>query len=253
MLRKGSGEPLVLLHGITCTAGVWEDVLPQLAPHYDTIALTALGHRGGPEPTGRPVRIEDVVDAAEAQLDELGLERPHVAGFSMGGRMAIDLARRGRARSVCALSPSGCWEPGGNPEGRERLRTSVRDARRSRPLLPLLLHSKRMRGYAMRLNANHGRRMTREQMLDRIDDTLGCTVVDDLLDGDEGMAPLDPVPCPITIAWSENDRVLPRDTNGERAQELIPQARYLVLEDVGHVALFDDPQLVAETIREACR
>jgi pimeloyl-ACP methyl ester carboxylesterase len=252
MLREGSGEPLVLLHGITCTAGVWEEVIPLLAPHYDTIALTALGHRGGPVPAQRPVRIEDVVDAAEAQLDALGLERPHLAGFSMGGRMAIDLARRGRARSVCALSPSGCWEPGGNPEGRERLRASVRDARRSRPLLPLLMHSKRMRTYAMRLNANHGERLSREQLLARVDDTLGCTVHDDLLDGDDGMAPLDPAPCAVTIAWSENDRVLPRATNGERAKELLPGARFLVLRDVGHVALFDDPKLVAATIREAC-
>jgi pimeloyl-ACP methyl ester carboxylesterase len=253
MLREGSGEPLVLLHGITCTAEVWEDVVPLLAPHYDTIALTALGHRGGPVPARRPVEMDDMVDAAEAQLDALGLERPHLAGFSMGGRMSIDLARRGRATSVCALSPSGCWEPGGNPDGRQRLRTSVRDARRTRPLLPLLFHSRRVRSYAMRLNANHGERMSREQALDRVDDTLGCTVADDLLSRDGGMAPLDPVPCPITIAWSEDDRVLPRNTNGERAQQLVPQARYLVLEDVGHVALFDDPGLVADTIREACR
>jgi pimeloyl-ACP methyl ester carboxylesterase len=253
MLREGSGEPLVLLHGILCTSNVWDEVLPLLAPHYDTIALDALGHRYGPVPARRPVRMEDMLDAAEAQLDALGLEQPHVAGFSLGGRMAIDLARRGRARSVCALSPSGCWEQGGAAEGRDGLRTGVRDARRTRPLLPLLLRSKRMRAYAVRLNANHGDRLTAERLLARTDDTLACTVLDDLLDRDEPLEALDPAPCPITIAWAEDDRVLPRATNGERAQQLVPQARYLVLEDVGHVAMFDNPGLVADTIREACR
>jgi pimeloyl-ACP methyl ester carboxylesterase len=253
MLREGSGEPLVLLHGILCTSNVWDEVVPRLAPHYDTVALDALGHRYGPVPARRPVGMEDMLDAAEAQLDALGLERPHLAGFSMGGRMAIDLARRGRARSVCALSPSGCWESGGDPAGREGLRTGVRDARRSRSMLPLLLRSKRARAYAVRLSANHGGRLSRERLLARVDDTLACTIVDDLLGADEPMEALDPAPCPITIGWAEDDRVLPRTTNGERAQQLVPQARYLVLEDVGHVAMFDDPGLVADTIKEACR
>jgi pimeloyl-ACP methyl ester carboxylesterase len=199
--------------------------------------------------------MEHMVDEAERQLDELGLERPHLAGNSMGGWTAIELARRGRARSVCALSPSGAWEAGtgAQQETRQGLRGVVRDAKRSRRLLPFALRSKRMRNYALALNANRGERMTRRQILARTDDTLGCTVVDDLLDTDEAMAPLDPPPCPITLAWSEDDRVLPLDSNGKRAAELIPQARFVVLEDVGHVAMFDDPPLVAETIRAACR
>src|SRR3954452_17034892 len=142
MLREGEGEPLVLRHGITCTAGVWEEVVPQLAEHYDTIALTGLGHRGGTAPSGRPVRMANMVDEAVRQLDELGLDRPHVAGNSMGGWMALELARRGRARSVCALSPSGTWEPGAHAEGREQLRGSVRDAKRARLVLPPALRSK---------------------------------------------------------------------------------------------------------------
>jgi pimeloyl-ACP methyl ester carboxylesterase len=253
MLREGSGEPLVLLHGITCTAGVWEDVMPLLAPHYDTIALTALGHKGGPVPAQRPVRIEHLVNAAEVQLDALGLDRPHLAGFSMGGFMSLELARRGRARSVCALSPSGCWREGAAQETREGLRGIARDARRARPLLPLALRSKRVRHYTLALNANHGERMTAKQIIARIDDVLGCSVIDDLLDGAQSLSTLDPPPCPITIAWSEDDRVLPLRSNGEHARELVPGARFLVLPDVGHTAVFDDPQLVAETIREACR
>src|ERR1700712_5829571 len=109
MLRQGSGDPVVLLHGVTGSEGMWRRVVPLLAPHHDTVALTALGHRGG-RPGWSGVRIADVVDDAERSLDELGFDRPHLAGNSMGGWVALELARRGRAASVCALSPAGCWD-----------------------------------------------------------------------------------------------------------------------------------------------
>jgi pimeloyl-ACP methyl ester carboxylesterase len=54
------------------------------------------------------------------------------------------------------------------------------------------------------------------------------------------------------VAWAEHDRVLPLESNGRRARELVPGARFTVLEGVGHVPMLDDPQLVAATIREAC-
>ena len=62
------------------------------------------------------------------------------------------------------------------------------------------------------------------------------------------IAPLDPPPCPITLAWAAEDLLFPVDLYGTRARELIPGARFIVLDDVGHVPMFDDPQLVAETI-----
>ena len=255
MRREGTGEPLVLLHGIVCSEDVWEEVVPLLAPHYDTIVFTAIGHRGGPVATRRPVRIEHMIDDFEARLDELGLDRPHLAGNSMGGWIALELARRGRARSVCALSPAGTWEP--NPDtrdhSRQKLRAMARDTKRARRLLPLVLRSKRMRRYAMALNAQHGERMSPAQIIARADDVLGCAAMEDVLSTDEYLEPLNPPPCPITVAWAEHDHVLPLDSNGERARELIPQARFVVLGDVGHGAMIDDPQLVADTIREACR
>jgi pimeloyl-ACP methyl ester carboxylesterase len=59
-----------------------------------------------------PATVSDLVDAAERYLDERGLERPHLAGHSLGGQMAIELARRGRAATVCALAPGGLFPVG---------------------------------------------------------------------------------------------------------------------------------------------
>ena len=95
MIRQGAGEPLVLLHGVTGSETMWRRVVPLLAPYYDTIALTALGHRGG-RPAAPGTRVADLVDDAERQLDDLGLERPAPSTLATnvwGVSTALDAAR----------------------------------------------------------------------------------------------------------------------------------------------------------------
>ena len=253
MIREGSGEPLVLLHGVTCSEGVWRRVVPHLAAHHDTMALTALGHRGGPSAAKLPVRLADLVDDIEGRLKALRINTAHLAGNSMGGWIALELARRGRARSVTALSPAGTWDAGSDEHRRSRatLHRTARDTRRARRLMPLLMRVPSARRYALRNAATHGERATRQELLALAEDMIGCEARADLLDTDEQLAPLDPLPCPVTIAWSGQDRVLPLEVNGARARELMPGARFIVLDDVGHVPMLDDPVLVARTILES--
>jgi pimeloyl-ACP methyl ester carboxylesterase len=249
VLRQGAGEPLVLLHGIISGERVWRRVVPQLAAHHEVIAPTALGHNGGRPAAVRPARIEHVVEDAERLLDDLGLDIPHLVGNSMGGWVALELARRGRARTVCALSPAGAWQAGTGGKRRGGvLRAAVRDSRRSRAVLPLLARSPRFRHWALRHTAAHGERVSPREFLDSADDAIGCAVYKELLDSDECLAPLDPPPCPITLAWCAQDRIFPVDVYGARARELVPGARFIVLDDVGHVPMFDDPKLVVATI-----
>ena len=168
----------------------------------------------------------------------------------MGGWIALELARRGRARSVCALSPAGTWEAGSAAHRRSRdlLHRTGSDVRRARAVLPLAVRLPALRRFALRNAAAHGERASRAETLALVGDLLGCEARSDLLDTHEQLEPLDPPPCPITIAWSAEDRVLPLDVNGARARELIPRARFVVLDDVGHLPMLDDPQLVARTI-----
>jgi pimeloyl-ACP methyl ester carboxylesterase len=78
-------SPLVLLHGLSMSDSAWRETVPLVAVHHEVFTPTAIGHRGGPPVQRRPVTIWDVIDAAERYLDEHGLERPHLAGNSMGG------------------------------------------------------------------------------------------------------------------------------------------------------------------------
>ena len=108
--RRGSGPPLVLLHGIGHRRQAWDAVLGRLTPHRDVIAVDLPGHGESPPltPGGRPV-LDAMLTEVTRLLDELGLDRPHVAGNSLGGRLALEAGVRGRAATVTALSPAGFW------------------------------------------------------------------------------------------------------------------------------------------------
>src|SRR5687767_10997424 len=106
--RGGSGEPLVLIHGIGHTWRGWRPMLPLLEPRFDVLAvdLPGFGH-SAPLPAGVPPTAETLADAVEREMDAAGFGTAHVAGNSLGGWIALVLGRRGRARSITAISPAG--------------------------------------------------------------------------------------------------------------------------------------------------
>jgi pimeloyl-ACP methyl ester carboxylesterase len=250
---KSDKPPVVLLHPFLLSGNVWHDVVPVLSDHHQVFTPTLLGHCGGPPVRRRPVRIWDVIDAAEEYLDENGLQRPHLAGNSMGGFVALELARRGRAASVCALSPAGFWSTGDDSHARAagKVRRVAVMSRLSRPVAPLIFRSATVRRIAFRFlnSARHGDRLPALQAVGAANDVVACTVTNDLLStAEEQVAPLDPLPCPITIAWGEKDSLFPVETYGQVARERLPGATFEILPDVNHVAMMDDPDLVARTI-----
>ena len=248
-IELGSGEPLILLHGVIGTPAMWRDTLPLLAASQRVIALAALGHRGGRPCEKRPCRIEHVVDDAERTLDALGLHRVHLAGNSMGGWMALELARRGRARSVCALSPAGMWDSTKNFPGAKKLRATVSLTRLTRAGLPLAAKLPAVRRFALRDTAEHGERVSPALLIELADAVLQCTVDRDLLATPERFEPLHASEsCPIDVVWSREDRIFPIEPFAQSARGRIPDARHLVLEEVGHVPMLDNPELVARTI-----
>jgi len=109
LYRAGAGEPLVLVHGFTATWRCWLPVLPFLVPRFEVIAPTLHGHDGGPAVPQPAHSLAEAADHFELLLDELGVGDAHFAGNSMGGALSLEMAKRGRARSVVAISPGGGW------------------------------------------------------------------------------------------------------------------------------------------------
>lgn len=248
--RGGSGSPLVLLHGMNMSWRAWRPVLPLLEPYHELHVPTLPGHRGGRPMHPGSITVEALADRLCEQLDEAGLDTFHVAGNSLGGWLSLELARRGRARSVVALSPAGAW-------------TSMRDVRRlirkfrlglaigNRPTLARMTERPRVRRMMLRQVAEHPERFTEAQVTEMFEDAAGCTVVGELLervrDGGSFEA-FDELPCPVRLAWSEHDRTIPFRRYGRPMLDSLPGAEFVEMPGVGHVPMIDDPALVSRTI-----
>src|ERR671925_414817 len=94
--RRGEGEPLVLVHGIGSQWQGWTPVLDALAREREVIALDLPGFGASPGLDRRPTP-EALAAAVGAFLDELDLADAHVVGNSLGGGIALELGRAGRA------------------------------------------------------------------------------------------------------------------------------------------------------------
>ncbi len=258
LYRAGEGEPVVLLHGFTGHWRHWKPVLADLVARYEVIAPTLSGHNGGPAyPSGIALeKVADAGDSLERHLDRLGVGTAHFVGNSMGGTLALELGKRGRARSVVALSPGGGWEPGG-PEPERIARFFARQMkmlRASRKQIPRLMQRPGARRLAMRDIMRHGELIPAPDAVDMSLDPLGCTIVNDVLaglrDGRAHLEGLDEVDAPTLIAWAELDRILPLATCSARFKREIRNVEFQVLPRVGHVPMWDDSRLVVKTITD---
>jgi pimeloyl-ACP methyl ester carboxylesterase len=243
--RVGEGEPLVLLHGLGATGAIWEPVSGRLAQQRDVISIDLPGF-GRSEPLPGDVRATpaNLAAAVAGLCEELGLERPHVAGNSLGAWVGLEMARAGHAASVTAISPAGLW---GKPLG-PRSFDSHALAVRLRPLVSLLLRSRRGRHAMLRTTMAWPERVParagRALVLSWIDapgyDAANHEMRADVFDP-EGFPEV-----PVTLAWAEHDRMV----SPPRPKQYPPGARYLVLPGVGHTPTWDDPSLIAGLLLE---
>jgi pimeloyl-ACP methyl ester carboxylesterase len=225
-----------------------------LDAHHELLAPTLLGHYGAATPGGpEPVTVQGLLDAIEADLDRSGLDKVHVVGNSLGGRLALELARRGRARSVVALSPAAAAERRSDVWSAQiAARLFMRLAPRIDPSGALV---RRPRGRKLLF----GRMVHRPELLTAVEVVeglrgfVGATAAKEILDDllrQPDIEPLQDTGCPILIAWAERDQVIPFERYGRPLLKLVPEARHVILPTVGHVPMSDDPELVARTILE---
>src|ERR1700712_4655452 len=102
--------PLLLLHGIGTTHDDFDTLTRVLAAEFLVLAPDLPGHGRSPALPVAPT-VAAIAKAIEGDLNSLGFDRVHVLGNSLGGRVALELAARGRALSVVAVAPSGMGLP----------------------------------------------------------------------------------------------------------------------------------------------
>jgi pimeloyl-ACP methyl ester carboxylesterase len=250
--RSGAGEPMVLLHGFTGSWRVWEPILPALSAVHDVYAPTLPDHHGGPAIGRQDTTITELADGVERLMDEHGFPTAHLVGNSLGGWLALELGRRGRARSVVALSPAGAWTARRDLDRVvDLIRSSTRTGLRLAPYVGWSLRSGPLRRAFLRPMMEHGDRIPVASLRHMMADLKGCIGFDEILGSinQGGFTGLDePLDCRVRIAWGDRDRTIPFERYGEPYRALVPGAEFIVMEGVGHVPMFDDPALVARTI-----
>jgi pimeloyl-ACP methyl ester carboxylesterase len=255
--RGGTGTPLVLIHGFSANWRCWRPVIPALEEHHEVYAVNLAGHfEGAPWEDGLTVSVDAVVDAAERELDSLALERAHLVGNSLGGWVALALGARRRGLSVVALSPAGGWEAGTRAERHLQgyFMRSYRLMKLLGPRVEPLVRRPRFRALVFRDVSERAAAIPAALAVDLIRAASNCDVYVPLVtavgEGRGFPAELAEIDCPVRIAWSERDRILPQKRYSAELRRLVPSAEWTVLPGLGHVPWLDDPAATVEAILE---
>jgi pimeloyl-ACP methyl ester carboxylesterase len=245
-MSRDPREPLLLLHGLGGSKLIWEPVLGLLEAQRRPLALDLPGFGATPplaaqvEPTAANLGA-----AVHERCLELGIERPHVAGNSLGGWVALEMGRAGWAASVTAISPAGLWRA---PIGPRRLDTQEW-ARRLRPLVALALRNRPLRERMLATSAARPERIpaaiARELILSWVN-ADGYEAANRAMRHHVFDPSGYPEDVPVTLAWGEQDRLVAPP----RPERRPTGARFLVLPGVGHTPTWDDPELIARTLLE---
>ena len=253
--RVGRGEPLLLLHGIGHHRQAWDPVVDILATEREVIAVDLPGFGASPGlPDGLAYDLTTTTAVFGAFCEAMEVERPHVAGNSLGGLLALELGREKLVRSVTAMSPARFWSEAERRYAFGVLLTMRHISRR----LPLPLVERLSRSAAGRtaltstIYARPGRRSPEAVVAETLA-LAQATGFDQTLRAGTGVLFTDDLPgIPVTVAWGTRDWLLMR-RQGIRAKQIIPQARLVRLPGCGHCPMNDDPALVARVILDGSR
>jgi pimeloyl-ACP methyl ester carboxylesterase len=249
--RRGDGPPLLLMHGIGHRWQAWEPVIDLLAEERDVIAVDLPGFGASPPlPPGMPYDLDTVVTVLGEFTEKLGLDRPHMAGNSLGGLFALEAADRGLARSVTALSPAGFFTPRELRYAATVLRASRLGAGVPAPLMRRLARSPRRRSLMFGMIYGRPDVIDIETLISDAAALRRAAGFSPTLRAGRGITfdgALRDVPA--TIAWGTRDRLL-RTGQAVRAQQSLPHVKFVWLRDCGHVPMADDPKLVAKVLLE---
>jgi pimeloyl-ACP methyl ester carboxylesterase len=248
--RFGTGEPLVLVHGISHRRQAWYPVAERLAEHREVMLFDLPGHGESPALVTDGRSVKDVLQDQLLELFfELDLDRPHIAGNSLGGRIALEAAADGLVSSATGLSPAGFWK--GDLDFlyiRAHFAALQASARVAMPLAPTLARSDRARRVLLSSLMTHGERVPADLFLGDFRRMVAARpalkrIFKEGVSFDREL----PADVPVTVAWGSKDRLLLPYQAG-RARTQLPGAEHVWLEGSGHVPMADDVDGVVDVL-----
>ena len=253
-VRRGHGEPLILLHSLGGALVQWSPVMDQLAAEREVIAVDMPGFGESAElPDGVSPRAANLATAVLDFYDALGIEgTPAVAGISLGGWVAVECARQGGASAAVALCPAGFWKRSPDESNRTLARRRRR-GRLARPLFRPMMATARGRRQALGRFIHHPERLRpgEAEAIARAYVTAPAYDEASALMRAGRIEELKSIKVPITLAWAEHDTLV---RNKPLPSKLLPKrVEQVVLPGCGHVPTWDDPELVARVVLAGAR
>lgn len=252
-IERGIGRKLLLVHGLGGSWQSWSTIMGALSAERTVIAVDLPGHGATPaEPDSGT--FEGLVDSVERYIADKGLEGIDVVGSSMGARIVLELARRGRVGNVVALDPGGFWRGWERTFFKTTIGVSGRLLRAIRPVLPAL--SKNAAARTALLAQLSARPWALDPKIVATElESLSTTptfeaLVRDLANGPEQAGPAADPARRILIGWGRHDRLcLPQQA--ARAKAAFPSADLHWFEASGHFPMWDQPNETVSVILAA--
>jgi pimeloyl-ACP methyl ester carboxylesterase len=250
----GSGEPLLLIHGMGSASTAWKLITPKLAKNFQLITVDLPGHGNTPLLESQSMDPISLATALVDLMDAYGISQFHVCGNSLGGWIALEIAAKypDRVKSVIGLAPAGLWlTPFTN-----RLQLSAQSkylASILRTAAPTLLQFEFARKIGFKLVSPKWQALSYETCLDA---ALAMGSARGYFPAWEGTLKKRfdkeiSEKIPLTIIFGDSDNTLPIRTSQERS--LVPKhAKWIVLSNCGHAPMWDRvPEVCAEIIETA--
>jgi pimeloyl-ACP methyl ester carboxylesterase len=249
-IRRGTGKPLLLVHGLGGSWRSWQTILAPLAAEREVIALDLPGH-GRTPPLPGETSIRTLADAVTEFINDNNLNGVDAVGSSMGARLVLELARRGGVLGgVVSLNPGGFWRGWQIPFFYHSINLSIKLVRALQPAMPALTGNIISRSLLFTQFSARPWRIAPQVALDEMLSFAATPVFDELLynlaygEEQEG-APAGAIEHPFVIGWGRRDRVcLP--SQSRLALEKFPDAQLYWFDHCGHFPQWDKPR---ETVR----
>ena len=240
--RGGSGQLLVLLHGIGSNARSWQHQLQGLADEYDVVAWDMRGYGSSSDPVA-PYTMADVASDLAGLLDHLGFEKAHVGGLSMGGVVAQEFYRyfADRVRSLI-LADTNAGQGALDEEERQRrldlrLTGAAEPAGLARQRTPALLSA----------DAPPEVVAEAESVMAEIHPEGYRCAARAFAETDERDL-LPRIEVPVLVIWGEYDTVCPRP-DADYLVESIKGAQFELIPRAGHLSNQENPVAFNDAIR----
>ena len=240
----GSGEPVLLIHGMGSAATAWKLIIPELRKTNLAITVDLPGHGKSPMNFAQPMDPKSLAELVFRNMDELGIDKFHVVGNSLGGWIALEMAalKPERIKSLLGVAPAGLWL---TPfTSRTSARTRVL-SRLVNPIAPFTVHFESLRKLGFESVSPLWRNFSHQTCLDAtraMANAAGYYPAWDAMLKKRFNGKI-PTTVPTTIIFGDADNSLPAQSCQERS--LAPaHAKWIIFSECGHAPMWDHPEEV---------